>query len=144
MDYVKLAEKEKGRPPFVVEVAQIVKRDSDLANPGLFVKKACFDLFRNDELLGDTELNRVTANPDHQRTEHNETEFELFSDRYQRKWSHLEIGERMRLQPGPNTKVVNWKEHKDLLLSTDLSRASELDWIDAGEIRFLDGESIKG
>ena len=50
----------------------------------------------------------------------------------------------MRLQPGPDTEVVNWKQMKELLLSTDLSRASELDWIDSGEFRFLDGESIKG
>ena len=33
---------------------------------------------------------------------------------------------------------------KEILLSKDLSRNQELDWIASGEIRFLDGEDIDG
>ena len=50
----------------------------------------------------------------------------------------------MRIRPGPTTPVLNWNYMKDLLLSKDLSRMKELEWIDAngGTFRFLD-ESVK-
>lgn len=50
----------------------------------------------------------------------------------------------MRIIPGPQTPVVNFKQLKDLLLSKDLSRDSELDWVSAGEFRYLDGEDMTG
>ena len=143
--FTKVAEKEKGRAPYIVEVSQVMKRDSKFPIPmNDFVRVACYDLFRNDELLLDRELHRVSANPANQRTEQKVTEFEVFSDRYQRMFSQYKIGDRLRLLPGEKTPVVNFKQLKDILLSKDLSRASELDWIDAGELRFLDGEDMKG
>ena len=92
----------------------------------------------------DTECHRISVDRNHQRTAENETEFELFSDRYQRRFSNYQLVDRLRFQPGPDTPVLNWNHMKDLLLSTDLSRAQELDWIDQGELRFLDGEGISG
>ena len=63
---VHIAEKKKGRPPYVIEVAQVMKRDSHwpVPNPKL-VMLLVQDLIRNDELLADKELHRVTANPIH-------------------------------------------------------------------------------
>ena len=50
----------------------------------------------------------------------------------------------MRLLPGPNTPVVNFKELKELFLSTDLTRCAELDWIDKEGLRVLDGQDMHG
>ena len=47
----------------------------------------------------------------------------------------------MRLRPGPNTPVANFKNIKEILLSKDLSRDSELDWTNDG-LRFLDGTDM--
>lgn len=54
------------------------------------------------------------------------------------------VDERMRVRPGPTTPVLNWNHMKDLLLSKDLSRVKELDWIaeKGGTFRFLDS-SVK-
>ena len=52
--------------------------------------------------------------------------------------------DRCRITPGPDTPVVNFNEHKELLLSTDLSRLSELDWTKEGKCRFLDGSMELG
>ena len=46
--------------------------------------------------------------------------------------------------PKSDTPTVNLKQLKEILLSKDLSRDRELDWIANGEIRFLDGEDIDG
>ena len=54
------------------------------------------------------------------------------------------LNERMAFRPGPNTPVLNFKYIKELLLSTDLSRNAELDWMKDGSLRFLDGEDIRG
>ena len=56
----------------------------------------------------------------------------------------LRIGECLKIYPGKDTPVINLKEHMQLLLSKDLSRNAELDWVATGEQRFLDGESIDG
>ena len=54
------------------------------------------------------------------------------------------LNERMAFRPGPNTPVLNFKYIKELLLSTDLSRNAELDWMKDGSFRFLDGEDMTG
>ena len=50
----------------------------------------------------------------------------------------------MKLYPKETTAVTNLEQLRDLLLSTDLSRNSELDWIDGKNFRFLDGKDIDG
>ena len=47
--------------------------------------------------------------------------------------------ERCRIRPGPDTPTVNFNWLKELLLSKDLSRDAELDWVSANNLRFLDG-----
>ena len=44
----------------------------------------------------------------------------------------------------PNQPVVNLAHLKNLLLSTDLTRSHELDWIESGGLRFLDGADLDG
>ena len=61
---VRTAEQEYERAPYIVEVAQIHKRDSKMPTIALIcITLACHDLYRNDELLGDKELHRVSVNP---------------------------------------------------------------------------------
>ena len=47
-------------------------------------------------------------------------------------------------RPKPDTPTVNLKKLKEILLSKDLSRDKELDWMEAQGCRFLDGEDIDG
>ena len=90
-------------------------------------------------------MNRVTANPTYQRRMNHETEFEIFSDRFHRLFSqNYELTERLALRPKIETPTVNLKQLKEILLSKDLSRGQELDWIANGDYRFLDGEDIDG
>ena len=49
-----------------------------------------------------------------------------------------------RVRPGPETPTVNLAKLKELLLSKDLSRNSELDWVSSKNLRFLDGTDIEG
>ena len=49
-----------------------------------------------------------------------------------------------QIRPGPETPRVNLKWLKELLLSTDLGRNSELDWVSGKNLRFLDGEDTTG
>jgi len=66
------------------------------------------------------------------------------SDRHVRKYSDYLLDERLRARPGPNVPVVNFRQLKEILLSTDLSRNDELSWIKESGFRFLDGEDMKG
>ena len=52
--------------------------------------------------------------------------------------------ERCRIRPGPDTQRVNFNSLKELLLSKDLARNSELDWVSAKHLRFLDGTEMLG
>lgn len=111
-----------------------------------------FTLFTLDLVLGNKELTMFSIDPADQRTDDNETEFELYSDRIMRTAPtyHIVIEEAQRvglkwkLTPGPNTPTVNLKQMFDILLSKDLSRNAELDWIKNEGYRFLDGERIDG
>ena len=91
-------------------------------------------------MLSDKELCRFSVNPKIQRTGENGSKFELFSDRHVRLYSQYVLDERLRLRPGPQTPVVNFRRIKDILLSQDLSREAELDSV----VRFLDGENMQG
>ena len=42
------------------------------------------ELYRNDEILADRELDRITANPQYQARIDYKSEFELYSDRFHR------------------------------------------------------------
>ena len=47
--------------------------------------------------------------------------------------------ENLKLYPGPDTPTVNLRQLMELLLSKDLSKNSELDFISENNFRFLDG-----
>ena len=49
-----------------------------------------------------------------------------------------------RIKPGKDTPTVNLEWLKELLLSKDMSRENELDWIQSEGYRFLDGKDIFG
>ena len=87
-----------------------MKRNSNWPTPSVKnVAIAGLDLWRNDELMCDKEGHRFSVDRKQQRTDQNESEFELYSDRYQRKFSHYTLVDRLRFNPGPDTPVVNWK-----------------------------------
>ena len=97
-------------------------------------------MVRNDEVLVDDEMNRFTMKSSNQRTPDNETEFELMSDRLARKFPGYELDDECRIVPGKDTPTVSFKWLKELLLSKDMNRNSELNWANNGQYRFLDGE----
>ena len=72
------------------------------------------------------------------------TEFELYSDRMTRIFPTYIFDQRCRIRPGPHTQTVNFEQLKDLLLSKDLARNLELDWVSAKHLRFLDGSDMSG
>ena len=57
--------------------------------------------------------------------------------------SRFVLSPTLQFLPAPGKPVVNLKWLKEVLLSTDLTRNAELDWV-KDEFRFLDGESIAG
>jgi len=103
------------------------------------------DVYRNDECLADREMNRVSLNKDLQSREGNETEYELFSDRFHKFYPTYVLDANQVARSGPESLTINFNQLKDLLLSKDLSRLSELDWISQQNLRFLDGSvDMKG
>ena len=109
-----------------------MKRDSYWPVPHPFLTKhVLLELFRNDEVLANKEMDRFTANRVHQKSSENDSEYELFSDRCQRLYSHYDVDERLVFKPKPDTPTVNLKKLKEILLSKDLSRDKELDWMEA-------------
>jgi len=53
----------------------------------------CYDLYQNDELLADSIMERYSLNAANQRTldTNPDSEFELYSDRYARKFTHYDV-----------------------------------------------------
>lgn len=49
------------------------------------------------------------------------------------------LDENLVVRAGPETLTINFNHLKELLLSKDLNRLSELDWIQQQSLRFLDG-----
>lgn len=67
---------------------------------------------------------------ENQRSDVKDTGFELFSDRIRRVFPQYTLGRYLVFMPKPDTPTINFDEFKRLMLSKDLSRLSELDWID--------------
>ena len=110
MKAVKIAEAQKGRPAYFSEVFKVALEISWYPMiPPFIVRDALNDLWRNDEILCDRDLDRFSTNPSMQQTDENQTGFELMSDRHFRKYSSYLLDERCRPRPGPNTPVINFK-----------------------------------
>lgn len=73
-------------------------------------------------------MTRFSLIPENQSTEKTPTDYMLFSDRFVTFYSGHVLDNRCRVRPGPETPTVDFNELKDILLSTDLARNSELDW----------------
>lgn len=101
----------------------------------------CYDLFQNDELLADTLCETFTLDPKYQRNEANpNSEYELYSDRYIRKFSHFNIDNQLRFTPNEKAQTINFDNLKKILLSTDLSRVPEYEKLISGDLKFLDSK----
>ena len=132
------AEQQKGGPVYLVEIIRAWNSMIPWTTP-FFVFAGLQELYKADEILGNKMLELFTLNPANQSTADNPTDFMLFSDRIAQLYPSFLLDERCRVRPGPQTPVVSFTQLTDLLLSTDLSRECELDWISSSNLRFLDG-----
>ena len=110
----------------------------------LFIMAGLQDLWKADECLADHENNQFSLNTDLQSKADKPTNFELYSDRMVRIFPTYVFDSRCRVRPGPETQRVNFDALKNLLLSNDLARNVELDWVSAKNLRFLDGADMLG
>ena len=96
------------------------------------------DLFKDDRILCDSEMNLYSLNPDLQRTASNESPFELCSDRMQRLYPTYALHEDGVFLVGPETQTISFSELRSLLLSKDRDGYDRL--IDlTSQCKFLDG-----
>ena len=147
LEALEIAETRKERPVHMAEIYSVFEEISKFPKgmPLMFIQFALYDLWGNDELLCDKEANRMSLNNTWQRKPGNETEFELYSDRFERLYaSQFILNNKMAFRPAANTPICSFKYIKDLLLSKDLSRNAELDWAKDGNFRFLDGADMTG
>ena len=79
-----------------------------------------------------------------QSTPERPSDFELFSDRVTRLFPTYVLDDRLHVRPGPNTPRVNLLHMRELLLSRDLTRNAELEWVQMNTLRFLDGTDTMG
>jgi len=112
----------------------------------VLTRRALIDLYADDVILANIEMTMFSADSTDQQTKDNKSGFELYSDRMARHSDHLEYRPNgtMKLFPKKNTPVVNFKQLRELLMSKDLNRNNEIDWIDSKVFRFLDGADIQG
>jgi len=111
----------------------------------LYVLQATLhDFVKTDQILGDENLQRFSLQQTNQSTPEKLTDFVLYSDRIQTIYPTYVLDERCRIRPGQNTPVINLGWLRELLLSSDLRRNAELDWVSGKNLRFLDGSNFFG
>ena len=82
-----------------------------------------FNLFKDDRVLCDAEMNMFTLKASNQKSQANpNSDFELCSDRLARKFPTYELDEICRFKPGPDAERINFNDFKELLLSKDMSQ----------------------
>lgn len=103
------------------------------------ILQAFCDLYQNDEVLANNNLEQWSLNPALQRSSSNpDSEFELFSDRYVRRFSKYTLLDHKFLVANKNTPTINFDHLKNLLLSKDMSRMTEYLTLINGDCKFLD------
>ena len=158
LNAIKNAEiKRRGSPVYKLEAFQVW-----LEHEGPFIDKElctishfaqlCYQLYRNDEVLADPNLDMFSTDPkrqfmriDDEGKQHNTDEakaFELFSDRMERLYPKYDLSVSGAMMPRDKTPTVSFEWLKELLLSTDLRRLSELQFADEGNYRMLDGSIL--
>ena len=127
-DALKRAETKKGSPPNILEVyAEWNSMIPNLAS--MFVYMALLDLYRADEILCDKMCDKFSLNPAMQSTPDRPSDFELYSDRVTRLFPTYVLDDRLHLRPGHTTPRLNLLQMRELLLSRDLTRNAELEWV---------------
>ena len=97
----------------------------------VLITLALCDLYTNDELMTNKTVTRFSLDSSLQRTLSNtESEYMLLSDRIRLMFPRFVLDDEFRFMPAPGTPTVNFWQVQDLLLSKDLNRIKELDWID--------------
>ena len=97
----------------------------------VLIALALCDLYTNDELMANKTITLFTLNSSLQRTLSNtESEYMLFSDRIRLMFPRFVLDDELHFMPAQGTATVNFWQLQDLLLSKDLNRIKELDWID--------------
>jgi hypothetical protein len=126
-----LAEKEKGSPPYGVDVFRVgYKRTYMPVYPNAFTITALEDMYYNDEILSDQHFHRYSLDPKQQHTDENPTGMHLYSDYMFTLYPTCILDPQSGvLSPKPDAPMLNFNQLKDLLLSKDLSRVQELEWM---------------
>lgn len=130
---IHVAEQERGSPVYMADVHNVWLRHSCRAKvlPIFWPCSAMMDLVFNDEIMANWNFTRFTMKKENQRSDSNDTGYELFSDRIRRVFPQYSLNQQyLTFLPKPDTPTVNFIEFKELMLSKDLSRLAELDWID--------------
>ena len=84
------------------------------------------DLYQNDEILGNLNLEKFSLNTALQRNALNpDSEYDVYSDRYTRKFSDYTIVDHQFLRANDTTPTLNFVYLKELMLSKDHSRIEE-------------------
>ena len=136
-----MAEIVHGRPVFVQEIHNQLSKMTHFCLLSVTTFWACSDLYQNDEILGDKLCDQWTFNPKYQKTaEHPEREYELYSDRKERKWPNYEYDELGILKPTERQETINFNTLKKLLLSpnTEENRNQLEQIVSTQEPKFLD------
>ena len=140
---LQVAEARHGQPVTYLQIFTVYKQLDHYRVPLLFpafIPFALFDLYMDDRVLADREILYWTLNHERQSTPERPTEFMLYSDRIRTAFPSYILDATNKVIPGPSTPTLNFDYVKELLLSKDLSRNSELDWIKTERDRFLDGK----
>ena len=94
------AENKKQEPAYIVDIYRSVVDLGHFANPSITeVRKALFDLYRNDELLADEQMNRFTLEFETHERGLTSTGYESCSRRMERKFSMYKFDEKRRIVP---------------------------------------------
>ena len=89
-------------------------------------------------------MERFSLRRENQSTAEHPTDYMLFSDRIHTMWPSYVLDGRCRLRPGPETPVINFVSLKELLLSKNLARNAELNWVSTNNLRFLARTDMTG
>ena len=106
-----------------------------------------FNLFKDDRVLCDTEMNLYSLDGSKQRSQSNpDSEFELCSDRFLRLFPTYELDEKCIFRPGPWTETIKFSTLKEIMLSKEDDAYGKLrEMTKDGKCTFLDAtESLEG
>ena len=91
------------------------------------MRKALYDLYRNDEILADFEMNRFTIDFEtHHQQAGTATGYQVCTERMKSKFGMYTFDDRCRVIPGQLSPASDFVELKSLLLDQDLEKMPEL------------------